>query len=128
MPKILVVADTPWVTNDVHAALGLPGFEMHDHRDPRTLIEQVMQFEPDLAIIDMQVAAMGGMAMARALKEAAYRSGSGELPVIILLDRSVDAFLAKRAAADAWVAKPFTAAQLRDAVAAVFTEEPATRA
>jgi two-component system alkaline phosphatase synthesis response regulator PhoP len=127
MPKILVVADTPWVANDVHAALGLPGFEMQDHSDPRTLIDAVTTFEPDLAIIDLQVAAMGGMAMARALKESAYSSGSGELPVILLLDRSADAFLARRAAADRWLLKPFTAADLRDAVAGVWTEEPVAR-
>ena len=128
MPKVLVVADTPWVTNDVHAALGLPGFEMQDHADPRTIAEAITEFGPDLAIIDLQVAAMGGMAMTRALKQAAYSSGSGELPVILLLDRSADEFLAKRAAADSWLVKPFTAADLRDAVAAVWTEEPATRA
>lgn len=127
MPKILVVADTPWVTNDVHAALGLPGFEMQDHSDPRSLTEAIAGFEPDLAIIDLQVAAMGGMAMARALKESAYSSGSRELPVILLLDRTADEFLAKRAAADSWLVKPFTAAELRDAVAAVWTEEPAAR-
>lgn len=127
MPKILVVADTPWVTNDVHAALGLPGFELHNHADPRTLTDAVAEVEPDLAIIDLQVAAMGGMAMTRALKESAYSSGSAELPVILLLDRSADAFLAKRAAADGWLVKPFTAAELRDAVAAVWTEEPAVR-
>lgn len=128
MPKILVVADTPWVTNDVHAALGLPGFEIHDHSDPRTVTEAMTEFEPDLAIIDMQVAAMGGMAMARALKEFAHANRSAELPVILLLDRSADAFLAKRAAADGWLAKPFGAADLRDAVAGVWTEEPAARA
>jgi two-component system alkaline phosphatase synthesis response regulator PhoP len=127
MPKVLVVADTPWVTNDVHAALGLPGFEMQDHSDPRTLTDAVSSFEPDLAIIDLQVAAMGGMAMARALKESAYSTASEELPVILLLDRSADAFLAKRAAADRWLLKPFTAADLRAAVGAVWTEEPATR-
>jgi two-component system alkaline phosphatase synthesis response regulator PhoP len=128
MPKILVVADAPWVTNDVHAALGLTGFEIQDHTDPRTLTDAVASFEPDLAIIDMQVAAMGGMAMARALKASAYSKGSGEMPVILLLDRSADAFLAKRAAADGWLLKPFTAAELRDAVAAVWTGEPAARA
>jgi DNA-binding response OmpR family regulator len=127
MPKVLVVADTPWVTNDVHAALGLPGFEMHDHSDPRTLTDAVTEFEPDLAIIDLQVKAMGGMAMVRALKESAHSNGTDELPVILLLDRSADAFLAKRAAADGWLAKPFTAADLRDVVAAVWTEEPAAR-
>jgi len=124
MPTILVVADATWVRNDVHAALSLPGYSLHDHDDPRTVTEAVADVEPDVAIIDMQVAAMGGMAMARALKEASQASDFPELPVILLLDRTVDAFLAKRAAADAWVEKPFNAAELRAAVSSVLAEEP----
>lgn len=125
MPTILLVADASWVKNDVHAALSLPGYSVHDHEDPRTLTETIAEIGPDLAVIDMQVANMGGMAMARALKEAALASDFPEIPVILLLDRSVDSFLAKRAAADAWVQKPFDAAEIRAAVSSVLSEEPA---
>jgi CheY-like chemotaxis protein len=38
--------------------------------------------------------------------------------LVILLDREVDGFLAKRAGADAWVVKPFSDHDLRQAVAA----------
>ncbi len=120
-----MVADTPWVTNDVHAALSLPGFELADHHDPRTLIDAVTAFEPDVAVIDLQVASMGGMAMARSLKEAALAPEFPDLPIVLLLDRSADTFLARRAAASAWVQKPFDSAELREAVAAVLTEEAA---
>jgi DNA-binding response OmpR family regulator len=123
MPRILVVADTPWVKSDVHAALSQPGFELQDHTDPRTLTEAVTGFEPDVAVIDFQVAAMGGMAMARALKAASLAPAFPEVAVILLLDRSADAFLAKRSAADGWLQKPFTAADLRAAVATVLKEE-----
>jgi DNA-binding response OmpR family regulator len=125
MPTILVVADATWVMNDVHAALSLPGYSLHDHEDPRTLTDAVAEIAPDIVVIDMQVATMGGMAMARELKEASLASDFPELPVILLLDRSADSFLAKRAAADAWVQKPFEAAELRAAVSSVLTEEPA---
>ena len=109
----------------MHAALSLPGYSLHDHEDPRTLVETAAEIGPDLVVIDMQVATMGGMAMARELKEASLASDFPELPVILLLDRSVDSFLAKRAAADAWVKKPFDAAELRAAVSSVLTQEPA---
>jgi len=125
MPKILVVADTPWVKNDVHAALSLPGYEITDHDDPRTLVEAVTEHSPDVAVIDLQVAAMGGMAMARVLKEAAQAPEFPEIPIVLLLDRSADTFLAKRAAVAAWVIKPFDTVELRSAVTAVLTEEPA---
>ncbi|MGI9647156.1 MAG: response regulator transcription factor [Acidimicrobiia bacterium] len=126
MPTILVVADTPWVKNDVHAALSLPGYEIRDHEDPRSLADAVSEFAPDAVLIDLQVASMGGMAMARSLKEAALAPGFPEVPVVLLLDRSADAFLAKRAAADAWLQKPFDTEELRSTVAAVLTQEPAT--
>ena len=127
MPTILVVADTPWVKNDVHAALSLPGYEIRDHEDPRTLTDAVSEFEPDAVLIDLQVASMGGMAMARSLKGASLTPGFPEVPVVLLLDRGADAFLAKRAAADAWLQKPFDAEELRSTVTAVLTREPATR-
>ena len=119
MPRILVVADTPWVMNDVHAALSRPGNELRDHADPRTVVDAAAEFEPDVILIDLQVASMGGMALARALKEAALAEDFPDIPVVLLLDRSADAFLAKRAAARAWVHKPFEAAELRSAVAGV---------
>lgn len=122
MPRILIVADTPWVTNDVHAALSLPHYELRDHGDPRSLPQAVAGFEPDVVVIDLQVASMGGMAMARLLKEAALASDFPEVPVVMLLDRQADAFLAKRAAAAAWLQKPFEAEALRAAVAALISE------
>ena len=123
MPKILVVADTPWVTNDVHAALSLPGYALKDHADPRGLPEAVAEFGPDMVVIDLQVASMGGMAMARSLKEASLAPDFPDVPVVLLLDRSADAFLAKRAAAVAWVLKPFNAAELRAAVEGAISQE-----
>jgi len=126
MPTILVVADAPWVRNDVHAALSLPGYELRDHEDPRSLTTAVAELEPDAVLIDLQVASMGGMAMARALKEASLTPGFPEVPVVLLLDRSADAFLAKRAAADAWLEKPFDTEELRSTVSGVLNREPVT--
>ena len=128
MPKILVVADTPWVLNDVHAALSLPGHDLHDHSDPRELPDAVAALEPDVVIIDLQVASMGGMAMARSLKEAALAPDFPDVPVVLLLDRSADSFLAKRAAAVAWVLKPFDVADLRSAVEGALSQETTTGA
>ena len=66
---------------------------------------------------------MGGMAIIRALKEDAAIEQTAALPVVLLLDRSADAFLAKRAGADAWVQKPFTPFELRNAVESTITVE-----
>ncbi len=63
----------------------------------------------DLAIVDMQVGTMGSMAITRGLKSTPSFDGA----IIILLDREADAFIAKRAGADAWLTKPFSAQALR---------------
>jgi CheY-like chemotaxis protein len=59
---------------------------------------------------------MGGMAVARELRDRDAMAGREFTPVVILLDRAADAFLAKRAGAAAWVIKPFTTAMIREAL------------
>lgn len=116
MPRVLVVTDAQWTRTNVHAALSAPGYELLDEDDPRQVTEHISEWEPDAAVVDLQVGSMGGMAITRALKDAASVHGAPEVPVVLLLDRRADSFLAKRAGARAWVQKPFTAFELRDAV------------
>ena len=124
MPRILVVADTQWVINDVISALSLPGFEVTQHDDPRTLVAAVVEQRPDVVAVDLQVGTMGGMAMTRAIKDAVEAGELPQVPVVLLLDRVADGFLAKRAAANSWLVKPFSPHQLREAVdAAVGSKE-----
>lgn len=112
MPRVLVVADAPWARNEVHAALTAPGTELVDHTDPATVAETVSAGEFDAVLVDLQVGSMGGMAVARSVREAATVGGAAPVPVVIMLDRKADAFLAKRSGAAAWVAKPFTSHEI----------------
>ncbi|MDH3259872.1 MAG: response regulator [Acidimicrobiia bacterium] len=115
--KVLLVADAAWIRNEAMAALSDPGTFIRDVADPRRAVQAASEFEPDVVLVDLQVGSMGGMAMARALREAEF---AGDIPVtsiVLLLDRTADEFLAGRAAADAWVVKPFTPQQLRAAIA-----------
>jgi DNA-binding response OmpR family regulator len=115
MSTVLLVADDAWVRNDVEGSLADPTTKVVTVADPRSVVTEAVRLAPDLFLVDMQVGSMGGMAVTRALKDA---FGSGVLvrvPIVLLLDRSADEFLAKRAAADAWVLKPFSAQALRAA-------------
>lgn len=116
MTRVLVVADAAWTRNDVHAALTSPDFELVDHADPTTVATTVAVGDVDAVVVDLQVAAMGGMAVARSVRENATVRGSDPIPVVLLLDREADKFLAGRSSAATWVVKPFTAHQLRNAV------------
>ena len=105
---MLLVCDVPWVRNQVRAALN-GAWDIVEVTDPYQA-EVVADSEGgDAVIVDMQVGSMGGMAITRALKGVTPDPG----PIILLLDRRVDAFIAKRAGADASLLKPFSAQELR---------------
>ena len=127
MPKVLVVADASWVRNEVHATLTASDYEIIDHAAPETVAEVAVDQQVDVVIADLQIGAMGGMAVTRSVRETTGNSNSQGLPVILLLDRSADVFLAKRAGAAAWVTKPFTSEQLESALAtAMNSRSPAS--
>jgi DNA-binding response OmpR family regulator len=67
----------------------------------------------------MQVGSMGGMAITRLLRDAMVGGSIDEAPIVMLLDRSADVFLAGRAGADAHLVKPFTSQQLRSILTAL---------
>jgi CheY-like chemotaxis protein len=116
MPLALVIADSSWVVNDVLASLPLGGWEIEVLEEPTESATRVEEVGPDVVIVDLQVKNMGGMAVVREIKSTV---AADDLPrLVILLDRAVDAFLAKRAGADAWVVKPFSAHDLRQALGA----------
>lgn len=107
---MLVVSDASWVQNQVKAALSGSG-DIVEAADPRQAERAAERAEA--AVVDMQVGSMGGMALTRALKSAL----PGGAPIVLLLDRRADRFIAKRAGADAWLLKPFSAQDLRSALA-----------
>ena len=117
MTDILVVADEEWVLDDVRAALSEPRFTLHEISDPRLVTERLHGFAADAVLIDMQVGSMGGMAVTRAVRNTAAVGGTAAPPVVLLLDRDADAFLAGRSGATSWVRKPFSSHELRAALA-----------
>ncbi len=114
--RVLVIADEPWIRNEVHAALSEPDHIMVDLDRPGEAAAAVAAGDFDAAVVDLQVGSMGGMAITRSIRDASGNGESRGLPVVMLLDRAADSFLAKRAGAAAWLTKPFTAHELRSAL------------
>jgi DNA-binding response OmpR family regulator len=111
--KVLVAADAEWVRNQVRSAFVAPGQEVIEVTHGQAVKAAVAEHEPDLVILDMQIANMGGVAVAIELRleEAAGRLDPST--ILLLLDREVDAFVARRADADATLVKPVDAGTLR---------------
>jgi CheY-like chemotaxis protein len=116
---VLLATDADWIVNDVTAALGGPDTTFTVCSEGRLVSKLVKQRTPDLAILDLQVGSMGGMAIAMALR---LDESGGLLPdvkVLMLLDRQADVYLAQRSSADGWVIKPLDALRLKRAALAV---------
>ncbi|MGF1618451.1 MAG: response regulator [Acidimicrobiia bacterium] len=115
MPIALVIADAQWVVDEVAAALSFGDWQIDTLADPRLAAATAKESHFDVVIVDLQVHSMGGMAIIRAIRDVFQDSPPPRM--VLLLDRSADTFIAQRARADTSVVKPFTAAELRAAVA-----------
>ena len=115
MARILVVTDETWVRNEVHSGLSSADNELIDHRDPATAAATAAAEGVEAVVVDLQISAMGGMAVTRSIRDMSDLERA--IPVVLLLDRAADTFLAGRSGANAWVVKPFSARELRDALA-----------
>jgi len=113
MREILLVADLPWVADAVRAGLGGAGYHLSTTDDPSAAAAWWQEHEPAVVLVDLQVGSRGGMAVVRDLRAASHAAGVAPPPTVLLLDRAVDAFLARRAGADAWIRKPFGGFALR---------------
>jgi DNA-binding response OmpR family regulator len=114
MSKVLLVTDASWVANEVRASLSLGVWDIEETSDPRLTTSLVMEKRPDAVIVDMQVGSMGGMAVIRGIRG---EIDEGERPrTVLLLDRSADELIARRAGADAFVLKPINSSALRAAL------------
>ena len=124
MPDLLLVTDADWIAQQCEAALG-GDHRLHRVRRGADTLEAIELVEPDLVLLDLQVGNMGGMAACLAVRQ---EEGMGRLeprPVIMLLDRDADEFLARRSEADAWLVKPINPMHLARLVASTLAEAAA---
>jgi DNA-binding response OmpR family regulator len=113
---ILVAADGAWIRDQVRNAFVAPGHDVVEVSRGQDVRDDVQRLAPDLVILDMQIGNMGGVAVAIDLHLEAASGRLPEVPILLLLDREHDRFLAKRAAADAELVKPVDAGTLRRTV------------
>jgi DNA-binding response OmpR family regulator len=128
MPTILVASDADWVRDQVRAALVGPGFEVIQVEGGREVRQVVAERTPDLVIVDLQIANMGGMAVSLDLRLEESGGRLPHVPILLLLDREADRFLARRSAADAMLVKPIDAGTLRRTVKTLLAAEEQRRA
>ena len=105
---ILLATDADWVVDEVTAALGDNETSFTVCREGRLVSELVAIGNIDVVIADLQIGSMGGMAVAMDLRLDAPSGAVPETPLVMLLDRDADVFLAQRSGAEAGLVKPLT--------------------
>ena len=113
---ILVATDADEVFEEVDAALGSASVDVRRVRDGRAVRAAVLELDPTVVVVDLQIGSMGGVAVTIDLRN---EQGAGRVPpqrIVLLVDRPADAFLAERSGADVWLHKPLDASAIARAV------------
>lgn len=114
---VLLATDAQWVVDEIVAALSGPETSFTVCRNGRDVTNVVLARTPDIAILDLQSGSMGGFAVAMNLRHDESSGAMPHIPVLMLLDRDADVFIARRSGANAWIVKPLDALSLNRGVA-----------
>ena len=106
MTTVLLASDADWLIEEVRSALSDPGTEVTVVRAGADVRNAVSTQSPELVILDLQIGNMGGMATCMDLQLEIGAGRITDVPILMLLDRSADVFLARQAGAQGWLVKP----------------------
>ncbi len=115
----MVATDADWVADEVAAVAAGPGASLRRVRAGVDVLPAVQASLPDLVVLDLQIGNMGGMAACLNLRLEEGAGRLGHAPVLMLLDRRADVFLARRSGAEGWLLKPLDPIRLGRAVRAL---------
>ena len=118
MTEVLIATDADAVYDEVEAALADETTRVVRVRAGEDVGPMVASSTPDLVVLDLQIGNMGGLAACLHLRHESIDGRLPRVPVLMLLDRQADVFLARRSGADGWVIKPLDAFALRRAATA----------
>jgi len=119
VPEILIVADAPTVLAEVRSALEDEETYIREVRSGAAVRDEVELDPPDLVVTDLQVGSMGGVAICHDLRLEESGDRQPHVPVLILLDRRADVFIARGSGAEGWLVKPIDPRRLRRAARAL---------
>jgi len=119
MARVLVASDLASLRHSVRATLEGPDLEVLEAATGPDAVAAAIDEEVDLAILDMQISSMGAFAICAELRNQESIDTSFHVPVLMLLDRRPDVFLARRAGAEGFCVKPIEPSRLRRAARAI---------
>jgi len=131
MPEVLIVSDSPRVREEVISGLPDSGLTVRELNVGADVRPAVLERTPQVIVLDLQIGRMGGMAAALDLHLESGAGRSPRVPVLMLLDRRADVFLARRSYVQGWVIKPLDPMRIARAITALLAggtyEDPSYR-
>lgn len=123
MADVLLASDAESLIDEVSAAITDRDTTLRVVRAGIDVQPAVEAQLPDLVVLDLQIGNMGGMAVCINLRLEESADRIEHVPVLMLLDRRADVFLARRSQAEGWLVKPLDSIRLRRAARALLEGE-----
>ena len=123
VPTVLIASDAPWVHDDIRAAIPGGDTVVRSLTSGQAVRAAVGEQRPDLVVLDMQIGDMGAVAVTYDLHLEASGGRLPKVPVLLLLDRQADTFMARQCGAEGWLIKPLDPIRIRKAMKAVLAGE-----
>ena len=115
MQKIVIVEDDEKLRKELEAFLSHNGYQVDVITQFKQVVETIMQIQPDLVLLDIQLPSTDGEYLLKQLRK------TSEVPVIMITskDNTVDELLSMNYGADDYVTKPFHIQILLAKIAAI---------
>ncbi len=113
MTVVLLATDSDSVFAEVDATLASDDVDVLRVRRGADVLPVILERDPDLVILDLQIGSMGGIATCLAIKQEEGAMRLESRPVALLLDRHADVWIAREARSDGWLLKPLDSLRLR---------------
>jgi len=112
---VLLVEDEPNITEAIRFLLSRDGWTVNTHANGTDAVEVIRVTRPDLVILDVMLPGKSGMDILRDLREI---DELRDLPVLMLTARGQmrDREMAEKAGASRFMTKPFSNAEMLNAV------------
>jgi len=121
--RIIVIDNQPKIRRFMRATLVAEGYEVDEAKTGEEALETIRESRPDLAVLDMNMPGMGGLATCRAIRK------DTDIAIIMLTVRNSeeDKVAALDAGADDFVTKPFSTPELMARIRAALRRVPSAQ-
>lgn len=118
---VLLIEDEPNIIEAISFILSRDGWKVDTHSNGQTAMDAVREKQPDMVILDVMLPGMSGYDILKTLRA---EPATAELPVLMLTARgqTKDREMAEKIGADRFMTKPFSNAEVLEAVRALVSE------